>query len=89
MDKMYKNDELSLDELVQVTKDFIKLADRLYSKGKITEAEYDELTFVKKRFFNTSSSGKTKYRVLLRGKGALLTLLLFLYHMRRFDLKIS
>ncbi|MDA3730234.1 hypothetical protein PBV87_01775 [Niameybacter massiliensis] len=58
MDKMYKNDELSLDELVQVTKDFIKLADRLYSKGKITEAEYDELTFVKKDFLTQAAAEK-------------------------------
>lgn len=50
MDEMYKNEDLSLNELVQITRDFIGLADELYNKGKITEAEYNELTFVKKDF---------------------------------------
>lgn len=43
-------DDLSLDELVTITEDFIKLADKLYTTGKITKEEYDELTFMKKDF---------------------------------------
>lgn len=47
---MYMNKDVNLKELIQITKDFIELADKLYSQGKITESEYDELTFVKKDF---------------------------------------
>jgi hypothetical protein len=43
-------DDLSLAELVTITEDFIKLADKLYNTGKITREEYDELTFMKKDF---------------------------------------
>ncbi|MBC8578385.1 MAG: hypothetical protein E6590_10240 [Clostridiales bacterium] len=42
--------DLSLAELVTITEDFIKLADKLYNTGKITREEYDELTFMKKDF---------------------------------------
>lgn len=50
MNQINTKEDLSLDELVIVTKDFIKLADKLYSTGKITQDEYDELTFLKKDF---------------------------------------
>lgn len=50
MKQINTKEDLSLDELVIVTKDFIKLADKLYSTGKITQDEYDELTFLKKDF---------------------------------------
>ena len=58
MDEMYINEDLSLNELIQITKDFIELADKLYSKGKITEAEYNELTFVKKDFLEKAKIEK-------------------------------
>lgn len=42
--------ELSLDELVDLTKGFIKLADELYGAGKLSLEEYEELTYIKKDF---------------------------------------
>lgn len=45
-----RQDDLSLTELVAITEDFIKLADKLYNTSKITKEEYDELTFMKKDF---------------------------------------
>ncbi|MEF9959749.1 MAG: hypothetical protein RR448_06195 [Niameybacter sp.] len=63
MDKMYKNDDVSLNELIQVTKDFIELADSLYSRGKITEIEYNELTFVKKDFLAQAEANKENIEV--------------------------
>ncbi|MHC1748876.1 MAG: hypothetical protein AB9856_11110 [Cellulosilyticaceae bacterium] len=51
-----KLDELkdqSLDELVILTKDFLKLADTLYDNNKLSENEYYELTHTKKQFLNS------------------------------------
>lgn len=51
-----KLDELkdqSLDELVILTKDFLKLADVLYDNNKLSEEEYHELTCTKKEFLNS------------------------------------
>lgn len=50
MNQINAKEDLSLDELVIITKDFIQLADKLYSTGKITQDEYTELTFLKKDF---------------------------------------
>lgn len=50
--------DLSLDELVTITEDFIKLADKLYTTGKITKEEYDELTFMKKDFLQKVKAQK-------------------------------
>lgn len=50
MNQTNTGEDLSLEELVTITRDFIKLADRLYSTGKITLDEYNELTFLKKDF---------------------------------------
>lgn len=50
MNQINAKEDLSLDELVIITRDFIKLADKLYSTGKITQDEYTELTFLKKDF---------------------------------------
>lgn len=41
---------ISLEELVMLTKDFVKLADSLYTEGRLTKEEYNELTFLKKDF---------------------------------------
>lgn len=49
-EKVQVKEEISLQELVTLTKDFIKLADSLYKKNKLTEEEYNELTFLKKDF---------------------------------------
>lgn len=50
MNQTNTGEDFSLEELVTITKDFIKLADKLYSTGKITLDEYNELTFLKKDF---------------------------------------
>ncbi|MGL4799770.1 MAG: hypothetical protein ACRCWY_10320 [Cellulosilyticaceae bacterium] len=42
--------DLSLEELVELTESFIKLADELHEAGKLSDAEYDELTYIKKDF---------------------------------------
>lgn len=42
--------DIKLEELVMLTKDFVKLADSLYESGKLTNEEYNELTFLKKDF---------------------------------------
>ncbi|MGL4362689.1 MAG: hypothetical protein ACRCSG_05405 [Cellulosilyticaceae bacterium] len=41
---------LTTNEIVEVTKGFIRLADQLLHSGKLTIEEYDDLTFVKKDF---------------------------------------
>lgn len=55
-----QNKELNLDELVELTKGFIKLADELYSAGKLTPEEYDDLTSVKKNFLMKAQEEKEK-----------------------------
>lgn len=42
--------DLSLEELVELTEGFIRLADDLHEAGKLSHEEYDELTYVKKDF---------------------------------------
>lgn len=52
MQMQYTNQEkeLSLDELISLTRGFIELADQLYTKGKLSKEEYEELTYIKKDF---------------------------------------
>lgn len=52
MKMQYTNQEkeLSLDELISLTRGFIELADQLYTKGKLSKEEYEELTYIKKDF---------------------------------------
>ena len=50
--------DMSLDQLIELTKGFIKLADELYADGKISPEEYDELTFVKKDFLKKAEKEK-------------------------------
>ena len=42
--------EMNLDELIVLTKNFLRLAEDLHREGKISQEEYDELTYVKKNF---------------------------------------
>lgn len=50
--------EMSLDELVILTQNFIKLADELYSAGKLSKEEYTELTYIKKDFLQRVEADK-------------------------------
>ncbi|MGL6173949.1 MAG: hypothetical protein ACRC1P_05005 [Cellulosilyticaceae bacterium] len=49
-EKLQIKADMNLEQLVLLTKDFIKLADSLYENDKLTREEYNELTFVKKDF---------------------------------------
>lgn len=55
-----KDKELSLDELVDLTKGFIRLADELYGAGKLSKDEYDELTYIKKDFLVRAEKEKKR-----------------------------
>lgn len=49
-EKLQIKTDINLEQLVLLTKDFIKLADSLYENDKLTREEYNELTFLKKDF---------------------------------------
>lgn len=49
-EKLQIKADMNLQELVALTRDFIKLADSLYESDKLTREEYNELTFLKKDF---------------------------------------
>lgn len=51
-EKLKIKEDINLQELVMLTKDFVKLADSLYEDGKLTCEEYNELIFLKKDFLN-------------------------------------
>lgn len=51
-EKLKIKEDINLQELVMLTKDFVKLADSLYEDGKLTHEEYNELIFLKKDFLN-------------------------------------
>lgn len=52
--------DINLQELIVLTKDFIKLADSLYQSGKLTQEEYNELTFLKKDFLGKVEGNEIK-----------------------------
>lgn len=43
-------EDISLEQVMTLTRNFLQLADELYQNGKLSEAEYTELTFLKKNF---------------------------------------
>ncbi len=49
---------LELDELITLTKNFIALADELHEAGKLSEQEYEELTYIKKSFLEKAEQEK-------------------------------
>lgn len=49
-EKIQIKSDIKLEELVMLTKNFIRLADSLYEEGKLSQEEYNELTFLKKDF---------------------------------------
>lgn len=52
--------DLSLEQLVELTEGFIKLADDLHQAGKLSDEEYDDLTYVKKDFLVKVAEQKQK-----------------------------
>lgn len=59
-EKLQIKKDVNIQELVALTKDFIKLADSLYESGKLTNEEYNELTFLKKDFLGRVSREEVK-----------------------------
>lgn len=49
-EKLQVKADINLTQLVILTKDFVELADSLYKEKKLTQEEYNELTFLKKDF---------------------------------------
>lgn len=56
--KREKVEDISLDELMKLTRNFLQLADEMYKKGKLNEAEYRELTFLKQNFLAQAERSK-------------------------------
>lgn len=51
-------DQGEIEALIDVTEQFIDLAESLLHKGDISQVEYDSMTVLKKKFLNDA---KTKY----------------------------
>lgn len=56
LEKEIVQDQTTLGELITITRDFIALADTLLRAGKITDQEYDELTFIKRDFLDKAEN---------------------------------